>query len=253
MMKKHPDSDRIPHSSAYTPYGYAINAPEEQRLLAFNGQLRDALTSFYTLGNGHRIYNPVLQRFHSADGLSPFDAGGINAYAYCSGDPVNRLDPSGQSWLSPFKGIANLFGRTRSRDRVQTQAQLQPKLTPEELQSARRQGKEPPSFAQTESEDLLLPNYQYIEDKLPPRVQQQLSQIRERRRIIHADLRYMRRHPDNAPEHIRAELKRLGESSLRLRSRLRSDLTQPVSFSPKYSTAINEISSSTPDASLIRR
>ncbi|ELF6203997.1 TPA: RHS repeat-associated core domain-containing protein [Pseudomonas putida] len=253
MMKQHPDSDRTPHSSAYTPYGYAINAPAEQRLLAFNGQLRDAFTSFYALGNGHRIYNPVLQRFHSADRLSPFDAGGINAYAYCSGDPVNRLDPSGQSWLSPIKGIANLFGRTRSRDRAQAQAQLQPELTPQELQPARQQGAQPPSFAQAESENLLLPNYQYFEDNFPPRIQQGLSKIRERRRIIHADLRYMRIHPDNAPEHMKEELKRLGELSLRLRSRLRSDLTQPVNFSPKYSTAINEISPPAPEPSRIRR
>ena len=36
-------------------------------------------------------------RFNSPDQLSPFDAGGLNAYAYCSGDPVNRSDPSGRA------------------------------------------------------------------------------------------------------------------------------------------------------------
>ncbi|SMD04370.1 RHS repeat-associated core domain-containing protein [Pseudomonas sp. URIL14HWK12:I5] len=117
-MKKTPDSERALHFSAYTPYGYVVNSPPKQRLLAFNGQFRDALTGLYALGNGHRCFNPVLQRFQSADVMSPFDKGGINAYAYCGGDPINRLDPSGQSWMSLFKGIGNLFGRTRSRDRI---------------------------------------------------------------------------------------------------------------------------------------
>ncbi len=34
-------------------------------------------------------------RFHSPDRLSPFGSGGINAYAYCGGDPINLADPSG--------------------------------------------------------------------------------------------------------------------------------------------------------------
>ena len=72
------------------------NASAAGPLLAFTGQPRDPLTGCYHLGNGHRTYNPVLMRFHSADRLSPFDKGGINAYAYCVGDPVNRHDPSGR-------------------------------------------------------------------------------------------------------------------------------------------------------------
>ncbi|WP_397457346.1 RHS repeat-associated core domain-containing protein, partial [Pseudomonas versuta] len=37
-------------------------------------------------------------RFHSRDSLSPFGEGGLNGYAYCAGDPVNRIDPSGHAW-----------------------------------------------------------------------------------------------------------------------------------------------------------
>lgn len=80
-------------SVPYDPYGARLGnyAP----LLAFNGELRDAPTGNYLLGNGRRAYSPTLRRFLSADPLSPFSKGGINAYAYCLGDPVNRHDPSG--------------------------------------------------------------------------------------------------------------------------------------------------------------
>lgn len=85
----------------------SIHAPHLGPLLGFTGQPRDPLTGCYHLGNGHRTYNPALMRFHSADRLSPFGKGGINAYAYCQGDPVNYHDPSGQIpvWLAPVKSI----------------------------------------------------------------------------------------------------------------------------------------------------
>lgn len=80
--------------ASYTPYGHA----EPNRLAArtgFNGQLREP-PGWYQLGNGHRVYNPALMRFHNPDRLSPFDRGGLNAYAYCQGDPVNFVDPTGR-------------------------------------------------------------------------------------------------------------------------------------------------------------
>ena len=51
--------------------------------------------SWQALGNGYRIYNPALMRFHGPDAWSPFGRGGLNAYAYAADDPVNHLDPSG--------------------------------------------------------------------------------------------------------------------------------------------------------------
>lgn len=66
-----------------------------QGRLGFNGQLHEPGDCWQFLGNGYRVYNPVLMRFHSPDSLSPFGEGGINAYAYCAGDPVNAVDPSG--------------------------------------------------------------------------------------------------------------------------------------------------------------
>lgn len=77
---------------AYSPYGYHLPG---QDALGFNGEQLDSLTGHYHLGKGYRSYTPVLMRFLSADNLSPFAQGGLNAYAYCLGDPVNNQDPSG--------------------------------------------------------------------------------------------------------------------------------------------------------------
>jgi len=51
----------------------------------------------------------VLMRFNSPDSLSPFGKGGVNAYAYCAGDPVNRADANGHSW---YASIARFLKRT---------------------------------------------------------------------------------------------------------------------------------------------
>jgi len=78
---------------AFSPYGALSTALIPG--LAFCGQHPDPLTGCYPLGNGCRFYSPSLRRFISSDSLSPFGKGGIHAYAYCGGDPVNRHDPSG--------------------------------------------------------------------------------------------------------------------------------------------------------------
>lgn len=74
--------------------------------LGFNGQRAEPLTEWYYLGHGHRVYNPTLMRFHSPDRLSPFEKGGLNAYVYCSGDPINHRDPTGQFIESILRAVA---------------------------------------------------------------------------------------------------------------------------------------------------
>ncbi|AVX25109.1 YD repeat-containing protein-containing protein [Pseudomonas syringae pv. atrofaciens] len=84
---------------AYTPFGHHQAVQAGAELPGFNGEQPDPLTGHYLLGNGYRAYNPVLMRFNSPDSMSPFGRGGLNAYAYCVGDPVNRTDPTGhESW-----------------------------------------------------------------------------------------------------------------------------------------------------------
>ncbi|WP_411386255.1 RHS repeat-associated core domain-containing protein [Pseudomonas sp. MPB03] len=83
-------------TSTYTPYGHRPAQGGLSSLLAFNGERNDTITGCYLLGNGHRAFNPVLMRFNSPDSLSPFGDGGLNCYAYCQGDPINRTDPTGR-------------------------------------------------------------------------------------------------------------------------------------------------------------
>ena len=106
----------------YSPYG--AHSSSGHPLLGFTGQPVDRVSGCYHLGNGRRAYNPVLMRFQSADTVSPFGRGGINSYAYCGADPVNRTDPSGRSWsnvahvLFGVSGALGVAGRIVNRARV---------------------------------------------------------------------------------------------------------------------------------------
>ncbi|MFJ4390488.1 RHS repeat-associated core domain-containing protein [Pseudomonas soli] len=78
----------------YAPYGFDPIPDIGTPLSSFTGVLRELHTGLYLLGNGTRGYSPALMRFLSADSWSPFGEGGVNAYAYCGGDPVNQVDPT---------------------------------------------------------------------------------------------------------------------------------------------------------------
>ncbi|MNF79023.1 hypothetical protein D3C76_921220 [compost metagenome] len=111
-----------PNPLAYTPYGHRPAENGLLSLLGFNGERPDPVTGHYHLGNGYRQFNPVLMRFIIPDSWSPFGEGGLNAYAYCLGDPINRIEVEGHasSLLRSFwKGFKNLTGmRTPSKYKV---------------------------------------------------------------------------------------------------------------------------------------
>lgn len=94
-----------PNRRAYSAYGVPGSQRPTSARLGFNGQITERSTGWYHLGNGHRVYNPVLMRFHSPDRLSPFGKGGINAYAYCKADPINFTDPSGMFITAAFSQL----------------------------------------------------------------------------------------------------------------------------------------------------
>ncbi|WP_330444762.1 RHS repeat-associated core domain-containing protein (plasmid) [Pantoea agglomerans] len=92
------------HLHAWSPWGAGDTTGG---LPGFNGERPDPVSGSYHLGNGYRTYSPALRRFTCPDSLSPFGAGGINPYAYCAGDPINRTDPTGHiSW----QGIVGIVG-----------------------------------------------------------------------------------------------------------------------------------------------
>ena len=91
---------------SYLPYGFS-GCYEGALLLGFAGLGFDTVSTGYLAGNGHRLYNAALGRFTGPDELSPFGEGGLNAYAYCQGDPVNRIDRAGRS---PTGLMKSLFG-----------------------------------------------------------------------------------------------------------------------------------------------
>lgn len=82
----------------YTAYGHDIDSAVAP-FLRFKGQRKDTGPGCYLLGDGYRGFGPALMRFNKPDSISQFGAGGVNAYSYCGGDPINRDDPSGHMWF----------------------------------------------------------------------------------------------------------------------------------------------------------
>lgn len=94
--------------SGYTPFGWRLDEQGQHATPAFNGEIQERPAAGYLLGNGYRLFNPTLMRFQSPDNLSPFGRGGLNTYAYCGGDPINRRDDDGHIWQS----LKKFFGRS---------------------------------------------------------------------------------------------------------------------------------------------
>lgn len=95
-------------SLSYTAYGYSQHGSVCAVMLGFSGQKREVFDG-YLLGS-YRAYIPSLMRFNAPDNISPFGAGGINAYGYCGGDPINRTDRSGHNPASRL-----IFNKTMNK------------------------------------------------------------------------------------------------------------------------------------------
>ena len=111
---------------SYSPYGARMAVAGLR--LAYCGQVLEVLTGAYLLGNGHRGYDPCLMRFVSPDTLSPFEKGGVNAYAYCRANPINYQDASGRSGVAVGKGSISNQGAYNSSESYQLAGRhVQPK------------------------------------------------------------------------------------------------------------------------------
>jgi RHS repeat-associated protein len=100
--------DRLGSVGKYYPYGEERNSPQlPNDQVKFATYTRDSAT-----GNDYadqRYYTSVLGRFMTADPYSPAPDGAAkltepgtwNHYSYTAGEPINRADPSGQSFCDP--------------------------------------------------------------------------------------------------------------------------------------------------------
>lgn len=96
----------------YTPFGHSRDRWLDRT--AYIGQWREKQGG-YLLGNGRRAFSPTLMRFSQPDRHSPFGKGGVNAFAYCEGQPITKIDPTGcNSRFKTMLGMsiagASIFG-----------------------------------------------------------------------------------------------------------------------------------------------
>lgn len=87
-------SGRVSASFDYDAYGNKLTSQVNPTPFGYSGEYCDAETGLIYLRA--RYYDPSSGRFISEDPIRD----GVNWYAYCAGDPVNFVDPSGESIVS---------------------------------------------------------------------------------------------------------------------------------------------------------
>jgi len=80
--------------TTYKPFGIAYGASGTEKF-TYAGEIQDSPSGLFYLFA--RYYNPDIGRFVSLDALlgSLSSPQTLDRYAYCSGNPINRYDPSG--------------------------------------------------------------------------------------------------------------------------------------------------------------
>ena len=88
----------------YYPFGGRWNSDGEASTnrWQFNGKESQQDFGLHFLDYGARIYDSRDGRWLTQDPLSE-DYYSVSPYAFCGGDPVNRIDPNGMDWYSYMK------------------------------------------------------------------------------------------------------------------------------------------------------
>ena len=189
---------------AYSAYGHRSEEQTGSTCLGYNGQLKEAHTGCYLLGNGYRAFSPVLMRFHSPDSWSPFGEGGLNAYMYALGDPVAYKDPTGHSAWGAIVRAVTFTTKSSGAERIpaglkllgstkKTSARLF-KITPENVANSRNK------------KDFFLSNVESLDKKISS-TQQQLGRTRNPvyQQTLKSDLRqFNKSHESEIAKHVSA-------------------------------------------------
>ena len=84
-------------AAQYTPYGKQIPIRGEMEF-GFNGYCRERETGLYY--SSYRFYDPEIGRFYSLDPKESNES----PYIFCGNDPMNKIDPNGDSWWGVLLG-----------------------------------------------------------------------------------------------------------------------------------------------------
>ncbi|EJN18585.1 RHS repeat-associated core domain protein-containing protein [Pseudomonas sp. GM78] len=155
-------SEQFQQPIAYSPYGHSFAVNGLLSLLGFNGKRHDSMTEHYLLGNGYRAFNPVLMRFNNPDNLSPFGRGGLNPYAYCSGDPVNEIDPTGHASIKILKTITRAIEDWQVNRLIRKNEKIKKLMTRQQIENFKQLYTNTLSLYQSEPF--------YIKTKKPPKL-----------------------------------------------------------------------------------
>ena len=93
-----------------------------QNPIRYRGYYYDTETGLYYLQS--RYYDPVVGRFLNADGLlgANGDLMSYNLFAYCSNNPVNMSDPTGEASSADARHAARRRARERKRNEGRPEA-----------------------------------------------------------------------------------------------------------------------------------
>jgi len=93
------------------PWSEGMGASAQSR--KFNGKEYDEMNGYDTYDYGARGYYPAMGRFITVDPLAE-KYYSISPYAYCAGNPVNRIDPDGKDWYINGKTGGLYYNKNQS-------------------------------------------------------------------------------------------------------------------------------------------
>ena len=87
--------------SEYKPFGELSRNTASLNSYYFTGKELDSTGLYYY---GARYYDPRLARFITPDPVNQniYDPQNLNPYAYCRNNPLNLIDPTGESWTDTW-------------------------------------------------------------------------------------------------------------------------------------------------------